>query len=90
MQLSVREAKARFAHAASVAASGERVVITKRGKPFVELVPATSLPEPKLKGDLWQRLDQAQSAMGLKAEDYPWPDEFNDPEFTKKAMGPDY
>ena len=90
MQFSVREAKAQFAHAANAAAAGEKVVITKHGKPFVELVPAAAIkPETKYKGDLWERLDQAQAALGLKSEDYPWPDEFNDPEFTKLAMGLD-
>lgn len=89
MQFSVREAKAHFAHATTAAANGEKVVITKHGKPFVELVPATPTPEGRFKGDLWERLDQAQKALGLRAEDYPWPDEFNDPEFTKLAMGLD-
>ncbi len=37
MELSVREAKARFAEAAA-AARGERVVVTKHGRPFIELV----------------------------------------------------
>ena len=40
MELSIREAKARFAEAAAAAARGERVVVTKHGRPFVELVPA--------------------------------------------------
>ncbi len=40
MELSIREAKARFAEAPAAAARGERVVATKHGRPFVELVPA--------------------------------------------------
>ena len=40
MELSIREAKARFAVAAAAAARGERVVVTKHGRPFVELVSA--------------------------------------------------
>ena len=40
MELSIREAKARFAEATAAAARGERVVITKHGRPFVELVVA--------------------------------------------------
>lgn len=39
MELSIREAKARFTEAAAAAARGERVVATKYGRPFVELVP---------------------------------------------------
>ena len=38
MELSIREAKARFAEAAAAAARGERVVATRHGIPFVELV----------------------------------------------------
>ncbi len=87
MQFSIREAKAQFAQATTAAANGERVIITKHGKPFVELVPASPDPVSKYKGNLWERLDQAQAASGLKAEDYPWPDEFNDPEFSRKVMG---
>ena len=40
MELSIREAKARFTKAAAAAARGERVVVTKHGRPLVELVPA--------------------------------------------------
>ena len=40
MELSIREAKARFTEAAAAAARGERVIVTKHGRPFVELVPA--------------------------------------------------
>ena len=38
--MSMRGAKARFAEAGAAAAHGERVVVTKHGRPFVELVPA--------------------------------------------------
>ncbi len=40
MELSIRDAKARFAEAAAAAARGERVVVTKHGRPFVELIAA--------------------------------------------------
>jgi prevent-host-death family protein len=40
MEISVRQAKARFEEAAAAAARGERVVVTKHGRPFVELVSA--------------------------------------------------
>ena len=82
MQFSVREAKAKFAHAANAAANGERVVITKHGKPFVELVAA------KPKGNIdWEALDRAQKESGIDPADYPWPDEFNDPAFSRLVLG---
>lgn len=81
MDYSVREAKANFAAAAAAAANGERVVITKHGKPFVEIVPVR-------KGKIdWDALDRAQAAAGLNAADYDWPDEFNDPVFSRRVLG---
>ena len=41
MELSIREAKARFTEAAAAAARGERVVITKCDVPFIEFISAT-------------------------------------------------
>ncbi len=38
MELALREAKARLSELAAAARSGERVVITKHGRPVVELV----------------------------------------------------
>jgi prevent-host-death family protein len=40
MEFSTPKAKARFAEAATAAARGERVVVTKHGRPIVELVSA--------------------------------------------------
>lgn len=82
MKFSVREAKANFAHATNAAANGEKVVITKHGKPFVELIPAQQ------KGNIdWEKLDRIIAEKGLDQDDYAWPDEFNDPAFTRLAMG---
>ncbi len=82
MQFSVREAKAQFAHAANAAANGERVVITKHGKPFVELVPA------KRAGNIdWEHAERVFAESGLNPEDYPWPEEFDDPAFSRRVMG---
>jgi prevent-host-death family protein len=83
VQFSVREAKAQFAHAANAAANGEKVVITKHGKPFVEIVAV----QPAAKGDIWERLDAARVKLALDADDYAWPDEFNDPAFSRRVMG---
>ena len=40
MELSIREAELRFAEAVDAAARGERVVVIKNGRPFVEIVSA--------------------------------------------------
>ena len=39
MEMSVREARAKFCEAARAAARGERVLITKRGRLLIELIP---------------------------------------------------
>ena len=89
MQFSVREAKARFAHAATaatVAANGERVIITKDGKPFVEIVEV----KPPV-DDLWARLDAARAKAGIEPGDLRLDDEwlkaFNDPAFSRRVPG---
>ena len=41
MEMSVREARAQFATALSAAERGERVTITKNGKPIAEIGPPT-------------------------------------------------
>ena len=39
MEMSVREARAKFCEVARAAARGERVLITKRGQPLIEFIP---------------------------------------------------
>lgn len=44
-QISLAEAKARLSELVDRAAAGERIVITKRGKPVLEMVKPRSAPE---------------------------------------------
>lgn len=83
MQLSIREAKARFTEAAAAAARGERVVVTKHGHPFIELVPAKARA-----GIDWDRLAQVRKAHGV--EDVALNldlEAFNDPAFSRRVLG---
>ncbi|WP_294393064.1 type II toxin-antitoxin system prevent-host-death family antitoxin [uncultured Sphingomonas sp.] len=84
MELSVREAKARFSEAAEAALRGERVVVTRHGAPFVELV------RPQTSGGFdFARAHRVSAEMGLtgqSAEDL-WPPEFDDPAFSRKVLG---
>jgi prevent-host-death family protein len=50
---SVAEAKNRLPALIDRALSGEEVIITRRGKPVVELRPALSRPEPPVGSDEW-------------------------------------
>lgn len=84
MNYSVREAKANFAQALSLAVNGERVVITKHGKPFAEIVPTRVVPATET---LWDRLGRARKELGITSENCPWPDHFNDAAFSRRVMG---
>jgi len=90
MEMSVREARAQFAHALSVAESGERVTITKNGKPIAELGPPTLPPKNPF---TWERLQQVRHEMGFDEippdprSEEEWFKDFNDPYFTKLMLG---
>ncbi len=84
MELSIREAKAHFAEAAAAAARGERVVVTKHGRPFVELVAA----------QVASGMDFAKAAivrreLGLDGLKVSLPPEFDDPAFSRRVLGLD-
>jgi prevent-host-death family protein len=80
MELSIREAKARFAEAA--AARGERVVVTKHGRPFVELVSAQ-----RTSGMDFEKAEKARRALGLDGLTVSLPADFDDPAFSRHVLG---
>jgi prevent-host-death family protein len=82
MELSIREAKAHFTEAAAAAARGERVVITKHGQPFVELVPARSAS-----GMDFEKADIVRRELGLDGLTVTLPADFDDPAFSRKVLG---
>jgi prevent-host-death family protein len=82
MELSIREAKARFAEAAAAAARGERVVITKHGRPFVELVPAQ-----RVSGMDFERAAMIRRELGLDGLTVTLPANFDDPGFSRQVLG---
>lgn len=82
LEMSVREAKARFAEATAAAARGERVVITKHGKPFVEVVPAR-----RRGGVDFEKLGEIRRKMGLDGVTVTLPDNFDDPAFSRQVLG---
>ena len=92
MEMSVREARAQFAHALAAAEQGERVTITKNGKPVAELGPP-SPPSPKRKLT-WEELDALQERLGIPKPVVPldekWLEEFNDPACWPDVFGPEY
>lgn len=87
MQLSVREARAQFAAALTAVENGERVTITKNGKPIAELGPPT-------RGNTfnWERMLQIRKEMGFDKlppdtrSEEEWFADFNDPIFTELML----
>lgn len=82
MELSIREAKARFTEAAAAAARGERVVVTKHGRPFVELVAAH-----RVSGMDFDKAEIVRRALGLDGLDVRLPPDFDDPAFSRDVLG---
>lgn len=65
MELAITAAKPRLSELIAAAQRGERVVITKRGEPAVELV-ACPKPREKPKGDFFARVKEARERLGIK------------------------
>jgi prevent-host-death family protein len=82
MELSVREAKARFAEAAAAAARGERVVVTKHGRPFIELVAAQGAI-----GMDFEKAAIVRRALGLDGLTVSLSAHFDDPAFSRQVLG---
>lgn len=77
----MREAKARFTEVAA-AARGKRVVVTKHGYPFVELVPAQRAP-----GMDFERVAIVRRELGLDGLDSKVPPDFDDLAFSRQVLG---
>jgi antitoxin (DNA-binding transcriptional repressor) of toxin-antitoxin stability system len=82
LELSVREVKSRFAEAAAAAARGERVVVTKHGQPFIELVAA----RPKGGYD-FAKAAEIREQLGLTGVTVTLPDDFDDPAYSRRVLG---
>ena len=85
MKMSVREARANFAHALDVAERGECVSITRNGKTIAELGP----PSKKKIGFDFEHNDVVRKQLGLDkrviedTDDIP----FTGPEWTEEVWG---
>lgn len=83
MEYSVREAKAQFSAAIATAEAGQPVVVTRHGKPVAKIVPI----EPAPVEDFWARLARIRAELGLETIEDAWPEEFDDPAFSRKVLG---
>ncbi|WBH17356.1 type II toxin-antitoxin system Phd/YefM family antitoxin [Sphingomonas radiodurans] len=90
MEMSVREARAQFAHALAAAERGERVTITKNGKPVAEIGP----PAAAVNAFSWDRLESWRRTNGLDklpidpASDAQWLSDFDALGATDGMMDP--
>ena len=84
MEFALREAKARLSELVAAAEGGERVVITKYGEPTVEIVRC------RRRGGIdFGKLEVVRRRLGIPKETEPWPDDFEDPAFSRRVLGLD-
>ncbi|MCE2521305.1 MAG: type II toxin-antitoxin system prevent-host-death family antitoxin [Alphaproteobacteria bacterium] len=84
MELPIREAKARLSELIAAARNGERVNVTSHGQPAAEL-----MRRDRRGGLDYDRLEAARRRLGIKGDGEGRPEEFNDPAFSRKLLGPD-
>lgn len=95
MKMSVREARARFAAAVSAAERGEAVIITRNGKAVAQIAPPPVVENrEETSEEFWARLDRVRKELGLDKYDGPpldekWREAFDDPAFSREALGLD-
>ena len=87
MELAVREATARLSELIAAAQKGERVVITKRGVPAVELVRC-----PPRRGFDFEKFEETLRELGIEGdaseeEVAEWRAAFHDPAFSRQVLG---
>jgi prevent-host-death family protein len=82
MELSIREAKARFAEAPAAAARGERAVVTKHGRPFIVMVSAQ-----RAFGMDFEKAAMIRRNLGLDGLKVSLPPNFDDPAFSRQVLG---
>lgn len=85
MEIGVSAAKARLSQLVAAARRGERVVITKYGKPMVELVACARSGG----GIDFEKLEATRRRLGIVGDGEGWPEEFNDPAFSRQVLGLD-
>jgi len=85
MDFSVREAKAQFSAALSAAERGERVTVTRHGKPIAEIVPYVA----DVNRVDWARAAEVRAQLGITPLAQDWLQEFNDPALSRAVLGLD-
>lgn len=85
MEMSVREAKARFSEAIAAAERGETVLVTKYGRAVAQIV-----APPKKRPLNFAAADAYLKSVGLdQIEVDLWPEQFDDPAYSRRVLGLD-
>ena len=88
MELALREAKARLSELVTAAEKGERVIITRHGRPAVELVRCR-----KRGGIDFDKLEATRRRLGVEdassEEVAEWKARFEDTAFSRRVLGLD-
>lgn len=84
MEIAIREAKARLSKLIAAVRNGERVVITRHGMPAAELVRCD-----RRGGIDFDKLHAARRRLGIEGDGQGWPEEFNDPAFSRHVLAID-
>ena len=88
MQLAISAAKPRLSELIAAAQRGERVVITKRGEPAVELV---ACPQRKRGGINFERLAETRRRLGIEDDPLEVGEEmiaaFHNPALSRQVLG---
>ena len=84
MEMSIREAKARFSEAIAAVERGESVLVTKHGKPVAQIA-----QPPVKKGIDWEAGERYLKERGLDYVAIELPDYFDDPAYSRRVLGLD-
>ena len=87
MEVVMSEARARLSELVAAARRGERVVIVEHGEPAVELV--GRVKRERRGGIDFDKLEATRRRLGIEGDGERWPEEFNDPAFSRRVLGLD-
>ena len=87
MEVVMSEARARLSELVAAARRGERVVIVEPGEPAVELVGCVK--RERRGGIDFGKLEATRRRLGIEGDGERWPEEFNDPAFSRRVLGLD-
>ena len=82
MELGIREATARLSELVAAVRKGERVIITRHGRPAAELVRCN-----RRGGIDFEKLEAARRRLGIEGDGDGWPEAFDDPAFSRRVLG---